>query len=283
MPESVQSDPNTLAPVPDWMNFQSTDIPMLPELAVRVISLVSDPEVTIAQLAQVVSKDQVLTTRLLSLANSAFYGSSVDVATVPEAVMRVGSLAVRNLAVTLCVTSRMADRRIYGDRGQDLVHHGVGTAYLARIVADATGQPPDAAFLGGLLHDIGKMVILKWHFDHTRTTGEPIAPDAFEAVLAAQHASVGGLALRRWGLPPELEEPVVCHHAYDTASDNRPLAATVYLANRLSHRYGFGCSADGYDPLEDPVSGELGLDAAWLADLDARAPGLYEVARQGLA
>jgi hypothetical protein len=61
------------------------------------------------------------------------------------------------------------------------------------------------------------------------------------------------------------------------------MTAVVYLANRLSHRYGFGCDADGYDPMQDPVVEMLGLDAAWFADLDARAPGLYSVARQTLA
>ncbi len=61
------------------------------------------------------------------------------------------------------------------------------------------------------------------------------------------------------------------------------MAAVVYLANRLSHRYGFGCEADGFDPLTDPVCGELGLDAEWLSELDQRAPGLFAVARSALS
>jgi hypothetical protein len=61
------------------------------------------------------------------------------------------------------------------------------------------------------------------------------------------------------------------------------MTAVIYLANRLSHRYGFGCEPDGFDPLADPVVQELGLDAEWLAEIDQRAPGLFAIARETLA
>ncbi|MEO7275342.1 MAG: HDOD domain-containing protein [Vicinamibacterales bacterium] len=270
-------------PFADWMRTNSTNIPMLPEVATRVISLAASPDVTISRLAQVISKDQVLTTRLLSLANSAYYGSAIDVSTVPEAIMRVGAVAVRNLAVTLCVTARMQDRNVYGSHGQQLVDHGIGTAYLARLVAEDADVNTESAFLCGLLHDIGKMVILKWHHDHTKRTGGALPPAELTDLLQHFHAMTAGRAFRRWGLPTELDEPVLCHHDYTQATTARRMAAVVYLANRLSHRYGFGCEADGFDPLTDPVTGELGLDAEWLAELDHRAPGLFAVARSALS
>jgi HD-like signal output (HDOD) protein len=270
-------------PFADWMRSNSTNIPMLPEVAARVISLAASPDITISRLAQVISKDQVLTTRLLSLANSAYYGSAVDVSTVPEAIMRVGAVAVRNLAVTLCVTARMQDRSVYGNHGQRLVDHGIGTAYLARLVADDADVNPEAAFLCGLLHDMGKMVILKWHHDHGKRTGAGLPDAELEELMQRWHPMTAGRAFRRWGLPAELDEPVLCHHDYTQATTDRRMAAVVYLANRLSHRYGFGCEPDGFDPLADAVSGELGLDAAWLTELDQRAPGLYAIARSALS
>ena len=270
-------------PFADWMRTNSTNIPMLPEVATRVISLAASPDITISRLAQVISKDQVLTTRLLSLANSAYYGSPIDVNTVPEAIMRVGAVAVRNLAVTLCVTARMQDRNVYGTHGQQLVDHGIGTAYLARLVAEDADVNTESAFLCGLLHDIGKMVILKWHHDHTKRAGAPLPPAELDDLLQRFHPMTAGRAFRRWGLPAELDEPVLCHHDYTQATTARRMAAVVYLANRLSHRYGFGCEADGFDPLTDPVCGELGLDAEWLSELDQRAPGLFAVARSALA
>jgi len=272
-----------IGPLADWMRSNTSNIPMLPEVAARVITLASSPDVTISHLAQLITKDQVLTTRLLSLANSAYYMSSIDVTTVPEAIMRMGAGAVRNLAVTLCVTSRMRDRNVYGAHGQLLVDHGLGTAYVARLVADDAGADPDQAFLCGLLHDIGKMVILKWHYDHVKRTGQAMDATELAELLTRWHPQVASLAFRRWGLPSELDEPVLHHHDYTQATTARRMAAVIYLANRLSHRYGFGCEPDATDPLSDPVTSELELDAEWLAEIDQRAPGLFKVARETLS
>jgi putative nucleotidyltransferase with HDIG domain len=275
--------PKPVGPLADWMRSNTSNIPMLPEVAARVITLASSPDVTISHLAQLITKDQVLTTRLLSLANSAYYMSSIDVTTVPEAIMRMGAGAVRNLAVTLCVTSRLRDRNVYGAHGQLLVDHGLGTAYVARLVADDAGADPEQAFLCGLLHDIGKMVILKWHYDHVKRTGQAMDAAELSELLTRWHPQVASLAFRRWGLPSELDEPVLYHHDYTQATSARRMAAVIYLANRLSHRYGFGCEPDGTDPLSDPVTQELDLDAEWLAEIDQRAPGLFKVAREALS
>jgi putative nucleotidyltransferase with HDIG domain len=272
-----------VGPLADWMRSNTSNIPMLPEVAARVITMASSPDVTISHLAQLITKDQVLTTRLLSLANSAYYMSSIDVTTVPEAIMRMGAGAVRNLAVTLCVTSRMRDRNVYGAHGQLLVDHGLGTAYVARLVADDAGADPEQAFLCGLLHDIGKMVILKWHYDHVKRTGQAMDAAELSELLTRWHPQVASLAFRRWGLPSELDEPVLYHHDYTQATTARRMAAVIYLANRLSHRYGFGCEPDGADLLSDPVTQELDLDAEWLAEIDQRAPGLFKVAREALS
>jgi putative nucleotidyltransferase with HDIG domain len=269
-------------PFEGWTSAHSTNIPVLPALAARVISLASNPDVTISQLAQVIAKEQVLTTRLLSLANSAYYSAPTDVSTVAEAILRVGSTAVRNLAVTLCVNSHTLGRNIYGAQGQALVDHGIGTAYLARLIADEAGIDPEEAFLCGLLHDIGKLVILKWHHDHAKRTGQPLEAKPLAELVQQWHAEVAGLAFRRWGLPSEIEEPVLYHHDYAKAPEQRRLTAVVYLANRLSHRYGFGCDPDDFDAIADPVVAELGIDWEWLSSLDQKAPGLFAVAREVL-
>ena len=78
-----------------------------------------------------------------------------------------------------------------------------------------------------------------------------------------------------------LDDPIVHHHDWQSATVDRRNAAMTYFANRLSHRYGFGCEPDPeMDLAGDPAFAELGLDAAWIEQVDARAPGLFEVARQ---
>ena len=263
-----------------WLKADDTVIPMLPQVAHRVIELVSDPDVSISTIASLVSKDQVLASRVLGLANSAYCAPMQTVSNVLEAIVRLGTAAVRNVVVTVSFTSRMHDPKIYGERGREHADHAVGTAYLARLVAEKTGSDLDEAFLCGLLHDIGKLVVLKLAHDHGRKTGKPIPSEEIEAAIIARHAWLGGLTLQRWKLPDAIIEPVTFHHDYTQADTRHKQTAVIYAANLLAHRYGFGCPQNGREFLEDPVAEFLKLDATWLEATDIHAPGLYEVARQ---
>jgi putative nucleotidyltransferase with HDIG domain len=255
-------------------------IPMLPDFAHRVIDMVSDEDVSVAQLSSVVSKDQVLASRLLGLANSAYFAAMSEISTVQEAIVRMGTAAVRNLVVTVCFYSRMQDRNVYGERGKPLLEHGIGTAYMARLVAEWIDTDEEEAFMYGLLHDIGKLVILKAAYDVRRQLGAPIPEDVLDEVMREMHPHVGAVVLRRWRLPSMLDEPLVCHHDWQAAKVAPKKAAITYFANRLSHRYGFGCVAEEVDLLSDPVCAYLNVDGAWLEQTDKHAPGLFEVAKK---
>lgn len=270
------------APIAEWLTPQNTAIPVLPALAGRVIEVASDPDVSLVQLANLIGKDQVLASRLLQLANSAYCAPMQEIATIPDAVVRVGADGVRNMVFTVCFSSRMYDPSIYGDHGSQLIEHGIGTAYLARMVAELVDEDEDEAFLYGLLHDIGKLLILKLAYDYKRRSGTTVPAEEVATALEQHHASFGGITLKRWGLPLTLEEPIRCHHDYRSANTAPRKAMVVYLANRLSHRYGFGCDPDAYNILGDAACREVGLDAAWLSENDGRAQGLFEVARQSL-
>ena len=104
-----------------------------------------------------------------------------------------------------------------------------------------------------------------------------------QSAVDDRHAAFGGLTLKRWKLPESLIEPVTCHHDYTMAHTRKKEAAVCYAANQLAHRYGFGCESDGRNLLDDHVATYLGLDEAWLANADDRAPGLYDVARKVLS
>jgi putative nucleotidyltransferase with HDIG domain len=255
-------------------------IPMLPDFAHRVVDMVSDEDVSVAQLASVVSKDQVLASRLLGLANSAYFAAMSEISTVQEAIVRMGTAAVRNLVVTVCFYSRMQDRNVYGERGKPLLEHGIGTAYMARLIAEWVDEDEEEAFMYGLLHDIGKLVVLKAAYDVRRQTGAAVPDADLEVIMQEMHPHVGAVVLRRWRLPSMLDEPIVCHHDWQVAKVAPKKAALTYLANRLSHRYGFGCETEDADLLADAVCAELKIDQAWLDQTDRHAPGLFEVARK---
>ncbi|RPI11585.1 MAG: HDOD domain-containing protein, partial [Actinobacteria bacterium] len=193
------------APIGEWLTPQTTAIPVLPALASRVIEVANDPNVSLVQLANLIGKDQVLASRLLQMANSAQWAPMQGVSTIPEAVVRIGVAGVKSMVFAVCFSSRMYDPGIYGEQGRTLIEHGIGTAYLARMVADQSGEDEDEAFLYGLLHDIGKLLILKLAYDSRRRTGTTVPPDDVAAALEQHHAGFGGITLKRWGLPSKLE------------------------------------------------------------------------------
>lgn len=262
-----------------WERMLDATTAMIPALAVEVARIAQDPDVSAIRLTQVISKDPIMAANVVRLANSAFSASATTITSLSDAVVRVGTRAVRQLVTASCITSKLRNPRTYGAAARELVDHSIGTAYLGWLVADRVDDDSDAAFLCGLLHDIGKFVILKLaHEDR------PVPPSMTQARLAhcieTRHAAIGGKALSRWQFADEIRLPVTFHHQPADAHGHLPQAAIVYAANRLSHRYGFGCPATSDALLDDPTFVKLGLDEAFLAELDAKAPGLYEVARK---
>jgi HD-like signal output (HDOD) protein len=264
-----------------WEKSLDTTNAMLPALAWEVIRLAQDPDVAPAQLAQVVSKDPVLAANVVRMANSAASASATTIRSIGEAVIRIGTQAVRQIVTASCLASKLKNPKTYGSSGRDLVDHSIGTAYLAWLVADRADSDSDEAFLFGLLHDIGKFVILKLINEDRPLAPGAMSPAQLANLVEARHAGVGGKALARWQFPAELQAPVAFHHDPALANlEHRCRAQIAYAANRLAHRYGFGCPVDERNLLEDQVFAELGLDEKFLEKMDRRAPGLFEVARK---
>jgi putative nucleotidyltransferase with HDIG domain len=253
---------------------------MLPARANELVAMAMDPHVASNRLASVVAKDPVLATRVLQAANSAFSAPAVEIVSVFEATVRLGCSDTRRIVAAACVSSMVADPKLYGRRGRDLIHHSLGTAYLAWLIAKEAGESPDEAFLYGLLHDVGKFVILKlaktWRPGIARPEEDEVA-----AFVAEKHAEFGGHFVRCLRLPVRLQDPIMWHHAPEQAANVRA-ATVVYTANRLAHRYGFGCAPEPFDPLADPLLATVGVTAESLARLDGHAPALYEMALKAM-
>jgi putative nucleotidyltransferase with HDIG domain len=268
----------------DWAKSSPTGTLTLPANASEIMILALDPDVSVTQLARVTSRDQVLAARMLRLANSAYCAPLQEITTISEAVVRLGTASVRNVVLATCMASRLQSGNTYGAHGRGLAAHGIGTAFLAQLVARVAVVNQEEAFLYGLVHDIGKLLVLQLSKDYVRGGGKAPSDDEVRDVIEARHAEFGGRVLREWRLPPVIEEPVVHHHRPDECTSHTLEASVCYMANRLSHRYGFGCDTSPDAPvLEDPIAGKLGLTEAWLTDLDSRAPELFKNAADAFA
>lgn len=258
----------------------------LPEVVIRINELVDDPGSSAEDIGRAVSRDAGLTAQLLRLANSAMFGMSRRVETVGRAVAVLGTRQVRDL--TLGITAA----RAFSGIPNDLVsmgsfwHHSVLAAVAARHVAEHSRRGrPESAFVAGLLHDVGQLVLFHKRPAESReallmTIDAPGEPDLHlceRSILGFDHAAVGGALARKWRLPVSLQECIEFHHEPDRAVQHPVDVAVVHIANSLAVLTEIE-SDDFIDAPEiHPIAWELtGLDRPTTL-------GLMHVIRDGVA
>jgi HD-like signal output (HDOD) protein len=215
--------------------------------------------------------------RVLRLANVAAFAPMIEVTSINQAVIRLGTESVRRALLAVCFASWAQPPSSQTGPGRGQVVHGVITGMLARHVAASASADTDEAFTQGLLHDIGKLFLSLLRAEYIRRGGTLPAEDELRRVEAERHAEVGGLAMQLWGLPLILREPIRWHHDPLSAPTYPRAAAITYVANALSHRY-TDTGERKPDLASDPAMTGLGLTEIWLAQTDAQSSRLLESA-----
>jgi len=232
-----------------------SDLPTLPVVFKELFTLMQDPDTQVSQLSEVIARDQALTLKILKLVNSAFYGRPNQITTINRAVIIMGLQAVKSAAMALSVFEQF--KSLSGaESGFDPLEfwrHSIGVSCLAKQLSLVlnVGEPEDA-FVAGLLHDTGKLIMLQ-HFpddvkDLTRAADEQrLTWRACEEVLfPINHSSISRALFRAWDFPANVVEAVACHHKPEAASRHATLAALVHLADYFS--YHMDCPCPGASP-----------------------------------
>ena len=215
-------------------------LPTLPPIIQQLNAMIEDERVSLHQIADLVEKDQVLTTKILRIANSAFYGFPKKVSTVQNAMMLLGI----NVLKILIMTSSIFEILHKEDVG--LWEHSIGVAACCKIIAEKIEfrDPPEIA-TAGLLHDLGR-VIEKVAFPKefaiiNALVEKGIDPlKAEKAVLGLDHAEIGVFLMRQWNIPDRLIEAVNAHHDLEKTKSYKKEASIIHLADVLIHARGYG-------------------------------------------
>ncbi|MBP7146680.1 MAG: HDOD domain-containing protein [Acidobacteria bacterium] len=259
------------------------DLPVLPQMASRILDELHSPRVTALRIAEFVKKDPVVATAVLRVANSALYGGRTEITDLAFAMTRIGLNQVRNLVLALVLRSSMVDPHVYGSVGSWLMDHSLGVAFGSRMLADTVGLPGEETFLCGLLHDMGRLALTKALREAygIHKTGE--LPREVEALVDQHHGEAGALLVHKWGLPEMVEAVARWHHFPEQAGEHLRVAAAVSFADAMAHRLGLGKPPDErFNLVSHPAGALLGLKVEQVEEMAMHLPGLFQTARAAL-
>ena len=228
------------------------DLPSLPHLLVKLMKACEGNNGSLRDITDIFSNDPSLCSKMLRLVNSAYYSLDRRVEGVDQAVAFLGINTVKNIAVCSSIYQAFNARK--GDGGFNLKvfwWHSLRCAVLSRIFAKDIGyRSPDEAFMAGLLHDIGKLVLwVNFSEEYTQLIekqgGHPGLLAAGESRLGATHSQIGAWLLERWNFQSFVVDSVLYHHEpLERIVNALPLVQIVYTANALSGET-FGGHSDG--------------------------------------
>jgi putative nucleotidyltransferase with HDIG domain len=248
--------------------MNTSTLPTLPGIITKLNVLSENDKTSVQEMAKLVASDQVLSARILKLANSPSYGF-YRISSISNAMILLGVNVVKSLALSSSIFEIMEKNSI------GLWEHSLGAGVAANIISRRLKLPEcEEISTAALLHDIGKVIIrINFGDDYQHLldlveNNNIMMREAEMDSLGIDHAEVGAWLAKSWHLPEKLIEPISCHHKVAEAGPHQVKASVVHLADVLIKASGFGFSGDEFVPRIDPVAWEtLGMDDSLLAEI----------------
>jgi HD-like signal output (HDOD) protein len=235
------------------------DLPMLPEIAARVVAVAGSPDADASGLARLITGDQALAAHVMRVAKSAIYQPRHSIESLQHAISWLGMAEVSDIAFTVAVQGKLLNVPGQKARVQKMWKQAVGTAQWARLVADTAGCQGEPSYLAGLLHEIGKPAALQAIAELSRRAATPLSDEEVDALVAEFHATVGTQLAASWKLPDAVVGVVGGWHNWDEVTERKDACATVYLAHHLAEHMLANSGPLAADALAaDPVAAHFG-------------------------
>jgi putative nucleotidyltransferase with HDIG domain len=223
----------------------------MPESVLQLNQVAFDPEVNPAKIWRIIELDPAMTADVLRWANSSWSAAQSPVVTIKDAVIRFGIANILQLAIGKHIAGPMKEN-LPGYRLEEkaLWRHSVATALATECIGQITSRPaPPAAFTAALLHDIGKLILVRYLDRDVYGRIEKMIREEgttyFEAedrVLGSNHAKIGAVIAETWKLPPPIVNTIEHHH--DRSAEPDPLLDTVQVANAVTKLLGIGLGTE---------------------------------------
>jgi putative nucleotidyltransferase with HDIG domain len=242
------------------------EFPTLPQIITKIIDACEDEQVTVDDLAKIISNDPSICARILKLANSAYYGYLRKVNTISKAITILGFETIKTLSISASVFDSFKKiRSNYNFNRCQFWLHSIGTATICKVICrHIHNHDVEVVFLVGLLHDIGKLFFESYYepqFEEVMklvTVNRCSIYDAESQVFGVTHDEVGGWLTERWKFPLDLVNPIQYHHDVKSCPEEyAQFAAMVQVADHICRIHNIGSGGDNLIPQIDPAALEI--------------------------
>jgi HD-like signal output (HDOD) protein len=216
-----------------------------------------NPRTSAKEVAQLISSDPSLTSRVLRVVNSSFYGFPSRITTVTHAIVILGFNTIKSIVLSSSIFDVFKkDSSTQGFDRTEFWKHSIGSGAAARVLGRAFNYPvPEELFIAGLLHDVGKIVIDQFLHEKFREIVALVKSkgclmrEAEEKILGITHSEIGAWLFQRWNLSKGLVETTKYHHNPSLSDENQKITAIVHISDLLCRALCFGSGGDGKIPM----------------------------------
>ncbi|MFZ0429298.1 MAG: HDOD domain-containing protein [Acidobacteriota bacterium] len=239
----------------------------MPITAQRLLSVINDDNVSLAEIARIVEFDEALVSNTLRVANSVYFYRGKAVSDARTAVVRLGTTNLFNIILGQYLRQLSIPAPLYDLSEDDLWFHSTVSSLAAEEIARTSPVDiPQIAKVGALVHDVGKLIMVRYFKADYRSVlalsekGDLSYVDAERQLFGCSHAEVGGAVAREWGFPDEVRDAIERHHdAF--LEDSNPVLDTVVMANLVAKTLATGLGAEGLNfSVDENVRRRLGLE-----------------------
>jgi putative nucleotidyltransferase with HDIG domain len=254
----------------------------IPQVVLTIMRMIRSKDYSAREIAQEMQKDQVISAKIINICNSAFVSPSREIHSVNQALVMLGERFVSHIILSLYLSSFLNGfNQGYSMTLGGLYHHSISSAIIAERIARTTQKTdPDIAYLAGLTHDIGKVVLDQYvgpalpHFYRKIYRGSMDLLTAERTILGVTHTEAGTRLAELWALPSFLRDTIAHHDKPENARNDPTLTYTIHLANLLNVRFCVGATMEGIgtEDIESCLE-NLGLDTGALQLLISKFSG----------
>ena len=223
------------------------NLPSIPIVMFEVTKLLDNPMTSTYELGKIISKDQGLTAKILTVANSPLYGLPRKVSSIEFAIVVLGFDQIKNIVIALSMIEAFNGKDKDDWNRKDFWIHSMTTAIGAKRIAEDLGLVKTVdAFTAGLLHDLGISVIQRYFNKEFRQICTLVKESEIEyidaelQILGMTHQDVGRFLANRWNLPESLSEAIAFHHNPSASENAKTLTAVIHLADYMTQKVGIG-------------------------------------------